>query len=175
MNGPAARHHALGFSLVEVALSVVVIAAGLALAAAGYNHVLTQARVSETRALLVGLAKAATALDEETALRVQQAADSAEVLRAICTDGRASAQMGDASAYLWRCSTGVIRCVDAWRAPIRVITVGTMGVALGQRLQLAGGGVVFESAGPDGDFGDENSARRMDNLRSDDPDVVMGP
>jgi len=165
----------VGISLVEIALAVVLLAGVLAVVAAAYNHVLTQARVGETQVLLTSLSRATVALDEHAALRVLQDDDEQGVLAAICADPAASAAMHDVSPYLWRCSSGVIRCVDAWRTPIRVVTRSTTDAALGQRLQLAGGGALYESAGPDRDFGTDNTARRMDNLRSDDPDIALEP
>lgn len=55
--------------------------------------------------------------------------------------------------------------VDPWGMPLRY----HYDPALSPFVRANGGRPVFESAGPDRDFGDDDPARLGDNLRSDDP------
>jgi hypothetical protein len=89
--------------------------------------------------------------------------------------------MQGVSPHLWECvaqsaddDARAGRCVDAWSTAIRIITTGNVADVQGRRLELAGGGAIFESAGPDRDFGDDSPVRQMDNMSSDDPSVALG-
>lgn len=57
--------------------------------------------------------------------------------------------------------------VDAWGAPLRCLTARGDSAADRQAVAANGGKPVFVSAGPDGEFGTENSPAVSDNLRSD--------
>jgi hypothetical protein len=159
--------------LLEIILAAVLLAGGLAITAGAYHHVVTRARVGDTQVLLAGLGRATAALPEDVALSVLAAADDRHLLDALCADRQALAALQGVSPYLWKCAEGAATCVDAWGTPLRIITRSTADAAFDQRLQLAGGGAIYESAGPDRDFGDAGPARRMDNLRSDDPDLSV--
>ncbi len=59
-------------------------------------------------------------------------------------------------------------CRDAWGNPIRYIPSKTVIPQFTGRIQLTGGKPIFESAGPDGDFGDDTIGSQSDNIRGDD-------
>jgi len=168
-----------GFTLPEMTLAVVLLAGLLALVAAAYNHVLTRARVDDTRVLLARLRGAAIRLEGVSAENGENPVPGVSLLEALCREPTAAVMLRDISPNLWRCidekaaGARLAYCVDAWGTPIRVITAAGLDATTDRRLQLAGGDAIFESAGPDREFGDENSIHAMDNIGSDDPSAAV--
>jgi Tfp pilus assembly protein PilE len=163
-----------GFSVMEMVLITALLGAVLVLISGIYEHWLTRARVADTRVLLARLC-AATELARLDAPNAAPAPTrTSDLVRRLCAAPESAALLAELSPHLLNCEAAVPRCVDAWGTPIRFISPASVDSELQRRIQLAAGRAIFESAGPDRDFGERNPTRRIDNLRSDEPDLPSG-
>ena len=66
-------------------------------------------------------------------------------------------------------------CRDPWGRPLRYLTAGVGDEVLAGRVARHAGRPIFESAGPDGRFGDHDPAAAADDIRSDEPGISRRP
>jgi type II secretory pathway pseudopilin PulG len=158
-------------TLVEMVLAAALLALVLAGAAGLYDHCLNEAKVQQVAALIHGLGSALAAYAEVTGAyppgRVDEASDPA--LAALQTAPASAAQIQKVKSNLVFLSDGKWRCVDPWGRPLRYLTARSNRPEPRRRVEANGGVPIFESAGPDRDFGDVISARQADNICGDDP------
>ncbi len=166
-----ARARKRGFTLPELVLSAALLMLVLAVVAGLYDHYLNDAKVRQMTTLIHDLSEAAALYSQATGAYPRGRDDGA------CDSALATMQMVPAPAAhlqalgsgLLFLSDGKLRCVDPWGRPLRYLTARSAQPEHRRRVQANGGVPIFESAGPDRDFGDTDSACQADNICSDDP------
>lgn len=166
-----ARTRRRGLTLPELVLSAALIMLVLAVVAGLYDHCLNDAKVRQMSALIQGLNEAAALYFQATGTypcgREDGACDSALAAMQMVPAPAAHLQaLGSSLLFL---SDGKLRCVDPWGRPLRYLTARSAQPEHRRRAEANGGVPIFESAGPDRDFGDTDTARQADNICGDDP------
>ena len=160
-----------GMTLPEVVLIAGLIMVVLAVGAGLYDHHLNRVKVRQVTVLIDALRRAAAAHAETAgAYPLGRRDDACDPALAVMQKMPGSAaQLQAAGSSLLFLSDGKLRCIDPWGLPLRYLTVRSELREHRRRVEANGGMPIFESAGPDRDFGDTNSARQGDNICSDDP------
>jgi hypothetical protein len=142
-----------------------------------YNYYLNEAKVAQVRVLLEGLGQAAAAHAEVTGTYPPGRPDDASgpALLALQRVDASAARIEELRSPLLFFSHGKLRCVDPWGTSLRYLTAESDHLEHRRRVQFNGDVPIFESAGPDRDFGDTVSARRVDNICGDDPMYAPSP
>ncbi|MFH0980505.1 MAG: hypothetical protein V2A79_03075 [Planctomycetota bacterium] len=166
-----ARGRQSGLTRPEFLLSAALLVLVLAVLAGLYDHYLNRAKVRQVSALIHGLSRAAAVYAEVTGApppgRGDEACDPA--LAAMQATPASSAQLQSLGSTLLFLSDGKLRCMDAWGRPLHYLTARSERPGHRRRVETNGGVPIFESAGPDRDFGHTDSSREADNIGSDEP------
>ena len=154
----------------EVLLCAIFLALALAAIAGFHHNFVTQEKVADTRRLLALLDRGMRVFEQKTgALPDVNAIEASPVVEVLLTEREVMDVLDDASVFLLYREDEGVECRDAWGTPIRYIPAAAATPALARRIRLAGGRPIFESAGPDRDFGDAEPQRASDNIASDEP------
>ena len=159
----------------ELALSAVMIVGALMLVAGLYEHYLNRAKVRQVSNLIEGLSQAAAVYRETTgAYPPGRWGDTCgPALAGLQMVSASAAQLDKLGSSLLFLADGKLRCIDPWGQPLRYLTDRSAGPERRRRVQDNGEVPIFESAGPDRDFGDADTSRQADNICSDDPDYSV--
>ena len=166
-----ARHQRRGMTLPELILIAALTMLVLLVVAGLYDHYLNKAKVQQVTELVHGLGQAAVLYTEATGGYPRGRADGAcaPVLAAMQVAPAPAAHIQSIGSGLMFLSDGKLRCVDPWGRPLRYRWARSVRREHRRRVETNGGIPIFESAGPDRDFGDNDSAHQADNIASDDP------
>jgi type II secretory pathway pseudopilin PulG len=169
MKGGDARR--AGMTFIEFLLACALAGLLLAGAAGLYDHYLDKSKIEAARSLIAALARAASLYHESTGAyppgRIDAGCDRA--LIALHASPRPAQTLKGVSGPWLAAVNGLPRCVDPWGREVRYLTDLTEVAAYRRRLIQNGGVPIFESAGPDRDFGDSEPGDQSDNIRSDEP------
>ena len=165
------RHRRRGMTRPELVLIAGLTILVLLVVAGLYDHYLNRAKVRQMTELVRGLSQAAALYAEATGEQPRGRADDEcdPVLAALQMVPAPSAHMQTLGSRLLFLSDGKLRCIDPWGRSLRYLSVNSERPEHRRRTEANGGIPIFESAGPDRDFGDHDSARQADNIASDDP------
>lgn len=166
--GGGARRSARAMTLVEMVIAVVLIGASLFLLVGWTNAIRTRAKIALARRVLVELDRALIRYYEsEKRYPVSPDAESdpTPIADALWLH-RTSRDLKEAvPKSLWS-TRGRRTLLDPWGRPLRYRSSASRS----PDVETNENRPIFESAGPDGDFGDDDPQYQGDNLRSDDPD-----
>ena len=166
-------HHRPGMTRAELLLVYVVLALVLVLMAGLGGYVQKEAKSRLAEDMLLTLREALAAYHSAVG-RYPPGVDSQRAepaMTALLAEGAARAVVDDWRASFADPAGSLVLPLDPWGLELRYLTERNLTPA--QRAQLIGDGAlvmpVFESAGPDRDFGDRDSSGMQDNLSSDIP------
>jgi len=163
---------ALGVVVAGVVLALLlVILSGL------YDHSLDRVKTRQAVALIATLDRAVRAYADAGGTHPPGSPDAGlrRVLPTLLSVPESRKHLAELTPALLFLVDGQPRCQDPWGRPIRCLTDRAASAAFRDRVQRNHGVPVFESAGPDRDFGDNSDARQADNVRSDEPLDTAGP
>jgi len=155
----------------ELILVAALITLVLLVAAGLYDHYLNKAKVRQVTEVVHVLSQAAAMYCDVTGDYPRGRADGAcdPVLAAMQRVPAPVAHIQSIDSSLLFLSDGKLRCTDPWGKPLRYLSVGSEPPEHRRRVETNGRIPIFESAGPDRDFGDDDSTGQADNIASDDP------
>jgi type II secretory pathway pseudopilin PulG len=162
----------------ELLLAVVVLALTLAAITGLYARLVDQAKIRDTTRMIAALARAVELYHEAAGdypecpagpadaviERLLTLPQCARIIESAAPQGSQRLGVASAPARFSR---------DAWGTPLRYVSPSAVLPFFSERIRLAGGVPIFESAGPDLRFGDTDTMRQPDNIRSDEPLAVV--
>ena len=153
-------------TLPEVALLAIIIALALAAVTGIHGYLVNKAKEKSTVSLLEKLNRSTLIYHAEYRTYFPSTTlTTGPVVETYLKLPECASSFDNVSEFLL--DRSAFSCKDAWGTPIRYIPVNISVPALAQRVKMAGDIPLFESAGPDRNFGDESAEQQSDNLRSD--------
>lgn len=164
--------------VVELLLVVGLLALVLSVAAGWYQYVLDQAKTRQAAVMLAALDRSVRAYAEVCGVfpPARPDGDMQRMLPMLLSVPVAKGHLQPLVPALLFSVDGRPQCRDPWGSPVRYFTAEVEDHMFRRRVQLNRDVPVFECAGPDRQFGDDDPAKQADNLRSDEPlDVGSAP
>jgi type II secretory pathway pseudopilin PulG len=161
-------------SVLEVLLAAGVLALLVTASAGLYTNGLDRVKTRQAGELLGSLDRAVRAYGQACGTYPPGSADGAlrRVLPQLLGVDESRRELSGVSPVLLFSIDGRPHCQDPWGVAVRCFTTRTREPRFAALVQRNDGVPVFESAGPDRDFGDSDAARQADNVRSDEPSTV---
>jgi len=164
--------------VVELLLMVGVLALVLSIALGWYQYVLDRAKTQQAAVMLAALDRSVRTYAEVCGVFPPDRPDGdmQRMLPMLLSVPAAKGHLQPLVPALLFSVDGRPQCRDPWGTPVRYFTAAVEDPLFRRRVQLNRGVPVFECAGPDRRFGDDDQAEQADNLRSDEPlDVRSAP
>lgn len=158
-------------TVLEVILVVGVLALAITIVSGLYAHALDRAKTRQATVLIATLDQAVRAYADACGSYPPGSPDASlrRVLPALLSIPESKRRFATLSGALLFVVDGQPRCRDPWGQRLRCLTDRVAAPESARRVEHNDRVPVFESAGPDRDFGDGDPARRADNIRSDEP------
>jgi hypothetical protein len=173
---PAAASRGIAL-IVEVVLVVGILALLIAITSGLYTHELDTIKSRQAADMIATFDRATRVYAEACGDWPPGTSDSSlrRTLPALLSIPQSRDELHTLSPDLLFTVDGFARCRDPWGQPIRCLTIYSDSREIRDRVARNDGVPVFECRGPDRQFGDKDSTRQADNIRSDEPMIVPGP
>ncbi|UCG17477.1 MAG: hypothetical protein JSV19_05490 [Phycisphaerales bacterium] len=158
-------------TVLEIILVVGVLALAITIVSGLYTHALDRVKTRQATVLIATLDQAVRAYADACGSYPRGSPDASlrRVLPALLSIPESKRRLAALSPALLFVVDGQPRCHDPWGQQLRCLTDRVAAPASARRVENNDRVPVFESGGPDRDFGDNDPARRADNIRSDEP------
>jgi len=164
--------------VVELLLVVGLLALTLSVTAGWYQYVLDRAKGRQAAVMLAALDRSVRAYGQACGVfpPARPDGDMQRMLPMLLSVRPSKDHLRPLAPALLFSVDGRPQCRDPWGTPVRYFTAAIEDPMFQRRVRLNGGVPIFECAGPDRRFGDDDPAEQADNLRSDEPlDVRSAP
>ncbi len=163
--------------IVEVVLAVGLLALLIAITSGLYTYELNRLKTQQATDMLATFDRSVRVYAEVCGEWPPGSQDSSlrRILPLLLSVPETREVLSNVSNVLLYTVDGIPRCRDPWGQPIRCLTRRSSSKAFRDRVILNDGAPVFECAGPDRRFGDTDTSRQADNIRTDEPLSVTPP